>query len=120
MTPEKLQSRSEEVWALVRRQHGVIARLDLADPETVRSALDLLPRRPGVGRLRGLLDPETFALTDSELESRFLRLVHAAGLPRPETQAWLNGYRVDAQVRFEPQRVKETLLATVSRLSGAG
>jgi very-short-patch-repair endonuclease len=70
-------------------------RLDLIDPVRLRSALDSAPRRPGVGRLRMLLDSETFALSDSELERRFLRLVHEAGLSRPETQAWVNGFRVD-------------------------
>lgn len=70
-------------------------RLDLTDPEGLRKALDLTPRRPGIGRLRSLLGSETFSLTDSELERRFLRLVHAASLPLPKTQAWLNGYRVD-------------------------
>ncbi|MFL5900394.1 MAG: DUF559 domain-containing protein [Solirubrobacterales bacterium] len=70
-------------------------RLDLIDPEGLRVALDETPRRPGIGRLRKLLDSETFALTDSELERRFLRLVSAAGLPLPRTQVWLNGYRVD-------------------------
>lgn len=70
-------------------------RLDLTDPINLRSALDSMPRRPGVGRLRSLLDSETFALTDSDLERRFLRLIRKAGLPRPETQAWVNGFRVD-------------------------
>ena len=70
-------------------------RLELIDPERLRAAVDATPRRPGVGRLRGLLDSETFALTDSELERRFLRLVRAASLSLPKTQVWLNGYRVD-------------------------
>jgi very-short-patch-repair endonuclease len=70
-------------------------RLDLVDPEGLRAALDRTPRRPGIGRLRSLLDSETFALTDSELERRFLRLVHAAALPQPETQVQLNGICVD-------------------------
>jgi very-short-patch-repair endonuclease len=42
-----------------------------------------------------LLDLQTFTITDSELERRFLRLARAAGLPTPETQAWVNGFRVD-------------------------
>lgn len=42
-----------------------------------------------------LLDSDTFALTDSELERRFFRLVRDADLPLPKTQVWLNGYRVD-------------------------
>jgi very-short-patch-repair endonuclease len=70
-------------------------RLDLVDPVSLRAALDSCPSRPGVGRLRSLLDSETFSLTDSELEQRFLRLVRAAGLPMPETQVWVNGFRVD-------------------------
>lgn len=70
-------------------------RLDLVDPETLRDALDTYPRRPGIGRLRKLLDSETFALTDSELERRFLLLVRNSDLPLPRTQVWLNGYRVD-------------------------
>jgi very-short-patch-repair endonuclease len=70
-------------------------RLGLVDPVSLRAALDSCPHRPGVGRLRSLLDSETFSLTDSELERRFLRLVRTAGLPMPETQVWLNGFRVD-------------------------
>jgi very-short-patch-repair endonuclease len=70
-------------------------RLDLIDPERLRALLDATPRRPGVGRLRKLLDSETFSLTDSELERRFLRLVRATRLPMPSTQAWVSGFRVD-------------------------
>lgn len=70
-------------------------RLDLVDPERLRARLDTSPQRPGIGRLRKLLDSETFALTDSELERRFLRLIATADLPLPKTQVWLNGYRVD-------------------------
>lgn len=70
-------------------------RLDLVDPVSLRAALDSCACRPGVGRLRSLLDSETFSLADSELERRFLRLVRATGLPMPETQVLLNGFRVD-------------------------
>jgi very-short-patch-repair endonuclease len=42
-----------------------------------------------------VLDVRTFTLTDTELEQRFLPIVRAIGLPLPETQIWLNGYRVD-------------------------
>lgn len=45
--------------------------------------------------LRAVLDRHTYRLTESELERRFLRLVRAAGLPMPRTQARVNGYRVD-------------------------
>ena len=54
-----------------------------------------MPSRPGVGQLGAVLDSDTFAITDSELERRFLRLIRASALPPPRTQAWLNGYRVD-------------------------
>lgn len=70
-------------------------RLDLVDPERLRAALDIAPRRPGISRLRKLLDSETFSLTDSELERRFLGLVRAAELQLPRTQAWVSGFRVD-------------------------
>ena len=68
---------------------------DLIDPETLRGNLDRMPPRPGVARLRRVLDLRTFTLTDSELERRFLRIVRRAGLPSPQTQVTLNGYRVD-------------------------
>lgn len=68
-------------------------RLDLVDPETLRDAVAALPSRPGTGRLRQLLDHHT--RTDTGLERRFLGLVRSAGLPIPETQIWLHGYRVD-------------------------
>jgi very-short-patch-repair endonuclease len=83
---------SETALALMIREAD---RLDLVDPVSLRAALDSSPIRAGVGRLRSLLDSETFSLTDSELERRFLRLVRAAGLPQPRTQVWLNGFRVD-------------------------
>jgi very-short-patch-repair endonuclease len=69
--------------------------LGLLDPEALRAALDSHPRRRGLGRLRRLLDRDTFAMPGTELEHRFLRLVRSGSLPLPETQVWLNGYRVD-------------------------
>jgi len=68
---------------------------DLIDPESLREALDSVPARPGVARLRRLLDRDTFVLTDTRLEQLFLPLARAAGLSLPQTQVWLNGYRVD-------------------------
>jgi very-short-patch-repair endonuclease len=50
---------------------------------------------PGVAHLRRLLEPSSFRLTDSDLEQRMVRLARSAGLPEPETQAWVNGFRVD-------------------------
>jgi very-short-patch-repair endonuclease len=70
-------------------------RRDLIDPETLRVALQALPRRPGLAKLRRTLDRHTFSATDSELERQFLTLVRSAGLPMPLTQQRVNGYRVD-------------------------
>ena len=70
-------------------------RLRLVRVDTLRTALARTRRRPGVGPLRKLLDLRTFVLTDSHLERLYLRLARRAGLPRPETQVWLNGFRVD-------------------------
>jgi very-short-patch-repair endonuclease len=70
-------------------------KLDLIDPETLRAGLDEIPAGPGVRTLRTVLDRATFTLTDSELERRFLPIARRAGLPKPETQQWVNGFRVD-------------------------
>jgi very-short-patch-repair endonuclease len=70
-------------------------KLDLVDPETLRAALDERRGQQGVGIVRRLLDRRTFALTDSELERRFLPILRRAGLPPPLTQHWVNGFRVD-------------------------
>jgi hypothetical protein len=67
----------------------------LTDPEEIRSALDWLPRRPGVKAVRDTLDRRTFKLTDSELERLFLPIASSAGLPLPETGAYVNGFKVD-------------------------
>lgn len=70
-------------------------RLDLVHPEPLRRALEPLAGEPGAPILRRTLDRRTFTLTDSELERRFLPIARRAGLPKPETQVHLNGYRVD-------------------------
>ena len=70
-------------------------KLDLIDPECLRTALDTTRPRPGVRVLRDLLDRSTFTLTDSELERRLLALARTAGLDRPETGCEVNGFKVD-------------------------
>jgi hypothetical protein len=70
-------------------------KLDLVDPDELRDALATVNPRPGVRRLRTTLDRRTFTLTDSALERRFLPIARAAGLPRPQTQAYVNCFRVD-------------------------
>jgi very-short-patch-repair endonuclease len=69
--------------------------LGLIDPERLRRVVDERPGLRGVPALRTILDRRTFALTDSELERRFLPLVRRAGLSAPLTQQYLNGFRVD-------------------------
>jgi very-short-patch-repair endonuclease len=70
-------------------------RRDLVDPETLREALERHRGRPGVARLRRLLDRRTFSFTDSELERWFRPLARGAGLSPPLTQQWVSGFRVD-------------------------
>lgn len=68
---------------------------DLIDPEALRTALDGYAGQPGVRLLRTLLDRHTFLLSDSELESLFLPIAAAAGLPPPLTKQTVNGFQVD-------------------------
>jgi very-short-patch-repair endonuclease len=68
-------------------------RLGLVDPETLRAEIASSPRRHGIARMRRLLGGEP--LSDTGLERRFLAIVCRTHLPMPETQANLNGYRVD-------------------------
>lgn len=70
-------------------------RLGLINPEALRLEIESIPVRPGVRVLRELLDRHSFARTDSPLERRFLTLIRSARLPIPQTQAQVNGYRVD-------------------------
>lgn len=69
-------------------------KLDLVHPGELRQAAD---GKPGAGpkRIRDLLDRQTFVLTRTELERIFVPLAERAGLPRPETQARVNGFDVD-------------------------
>lgn len=68
-------------------------RIDLIGVEALRDEVRALPPRPGMACMRRLLGLD--ALTDTGLERKFLALARAAGLPSPETQAQVNGYRVD-------------------------
>jgi very-short-patch-repair endonuclease len=70
-------------------------KLDLVNPEELRAELELAKGQHGVRPLRALLDRATFTLTDSELERRFLPLARRAGLGLPQTQAQVDGFRVD-------------------------
>jgi very-short-patch-repair endonuclease len=68
---------------------------NLVNPQTLRSAVDALGRRPGARRLRALLDSTSLALTATALERLFRPLAEEAGLPVPQTQAQLGRHRVD-------------------------
>jgi very-short-patch-repair endonuclease/predicted transcriptional regulator of viral defense system len=78
---------------LVERAINEADRLDLVDPEALRGAMGRLRPRPGMACMRRVLGLD--ALTDTGLERKFLAIVRAANLPPPETQATVNGYRVD-------------------------
>jgi very-short-patch-repair endonuclease len=66
----------------------------LVPTHRLRAALDPI-RRPGAGRLRRLLDSQTFSRSQTKLERRFLPIARAAGLPAPGSQVRLGKYRVD-------------------------
>jgi very-short-patch-repair endonuclease len=70
-------------------------RLDLIRTANLRAALNQLPPRPGTGRLKEILDAQTFSRAQNALERRFLAIVREAGLPAPTTQRRLGRYRVD-------------------------
>jgi very-short-patch-repair endonuclease len=70
-------------------------RLDLTDPSRLRRDVESMRGQDGAGTVLRLLERQAFRMTDSELELRFLALVRSAGLPRPETQRLVNGFRVD-------------------------
>jgi very-short-patch-repair endonuclease len=70
-------------------------RRDLIRTHRLRPALDTELSRPGVGRLKRVLDSQTFSRAANALERRFLAIVRDAGLPVPATQRRLGRYRVD-------------------------
>jgi hypothetical protein len=77
------------------RPEADVARAVDFDFRALRRYCDLRAGEPGVRRLRRLLDPETFRLSDSELERIFRPLAIAAGFPEPLTKTFVNGYEVD-------------------------
>lgn len=79
----------------VERAVNEADRLELIDPPTLRRALEVHRWEPGVRPLRAMLDRRTFRLTRSDLESIFLPLCAAVGLPVPLTKQWVNGFEVD-------------------------
>jgi very-short-patch-repair endonuclease len=70
-------------------------RLDLIRTHRLRPALDRESKRPGLGRLKRILDAQTFSRAANALERRFAAIVREADLPAPETQRRLGRNRVD-------------------------
>ena len=70
-------------------------RASLTDPERLRRDFDDHGQQPGVAILKKLLDRHTFTLSDSALERRFRPIWKRAGLERPLTQEWVDGFKVD-------------------------
>jgi very-short-patch-repair endonuclease len=79
----------------VERTVNEADKLDLVDPETLRSALEGYAGERGARHLRTILDARTFRLSDSDLEILFRPLAAAAGLPHPLTKQVVNGFEVD-------------------------
>ncbi len=69
--------------------------LELVTRSQLRAAIERAPRRKGVQVLAKLLDRRGSAITRSEAEERFLKLVRGAGLPAPQTQVKIGAYTVD-------------------------
>jgi hypothetical protein len=67
----------------------------LIDPTALKQAIEEMPSRPGVGKVKKALDRFTFRVTRSRLERLFLPLASRAGLPTPLTCQWVNGFEVD-------------------------
>jgi len=70
-------------------------RLGLSDPVALLAGLEARLPTAGTALLKELLERDSFRLTDSELERRFLALVGRAGLPLPDTGTVLHGYKTD-------------------------
>lgn len=79
----------------VERAVNEADKLDLIDPEALRSALDEYEGEPGIGPLRAILDIRTFRLSDSDLEIAFRQIAKRAGLAIPLTKQMVNGFEVD-------------------------
>lgn len=70
--------------------------LRLASAAAIAAALHRVGPRQGTAALRRMLADADRGVTRSRAERRLLSLIRSAGLPMPETNAPLAGYRVDA------------------------
>jgi very-short-patch-repair endonuclease len=85
--------------AQVERDINQADALNLLRADVLREEAARAKGEPGAKLIVDVLDRDTFALTDSELERLFLPIARAAGLPKPETQIEVNGWRVDFYFR---------------------
>jgi transcriptional regulator with AbiEi antitoxin domain of type IV toxin-antitoxin system len=88
-------------------------RLNLIDPDELVSLVESLPSRRGIRKLRVLLG--AYARTDSDLERCFLRLAERAALPRPQTQAWVEGFGSTSSGRSFGSSSRRTGSSTTAR-----
>jgi very-short-patch-repair endonuclease len=77
--------------------------LGLMDELSLPDLLERYPRRPGARTVRAVLDDRSAgsSYTRSDLEEMFLRFAAEAGLPRPETNALVEGFEVDCVWRAQ-------------------
>jgi very-short-patch-repair endonuclease len=73
---------------------GLFALRILTLPQ-VKDVLARAGKHPGGARLARVMDGHLRSTTDSPPEERLLALIRAAGLPEPELQANVLGYRLD-------------------------
>lgn len=81
--------------AQLERATNEAANRDLIEPGRLRAELRGMPGRHGARRVAAILDSHTYAVTESRLEQRLLRIAREAGLPKPQTQRRLTAGRVD-------------------------
>jgi hypothetical protein len=63
------------------------------------AAVQELSPRPGLSKVKRTIDLRTFTYTRSGLERAFIPIAVRAGMPRPETLVYVNGYEVDFYFR---------------------
>jgi hypothetical protein len=68
---------------------------NLLRADVLRAELDRRVGQPGVPALRAILDRDLFVLSDSDLERLFIPIAREAGLPKPQSRVWVNGWKVD-------------------------
>ncbi|MEX2527210.1 MAG: type IV toxin-antitoxin system AbiEi family antitoxin domain-containing protein [Gemmatimonadota bacterium] len=79
----------------LERALGEALALRLADPPKIRALVGRYRKRAGARHLAGLVQDSSTALTRSEAERRFLKLIRQANLPIPETNVVVRGFEVD-------------------------